>query len=243
MKPIVEVCSNSVQSAINAELAGANRIELCENLMLGGTTPSIGCIKTTRQKVKIPINVLVRPRYGDFLYTELEFEQIKADIQVIKSLGVQGIVCGILHPDGTVDIDRTRQLAELAHPLTFTFHRAFDFTPNAHNALKDVIQTGATHILTSGHQNHAVNAIAQLKQLVNDSRKHIKIIVGSGVNQNTICSLKDTCAEEFHMSGITLTHSDMKYRPTNLSLNDKMPNDYSIQISSAESIMAVIGLL
>lgn len=243
MSCTVEICATSIQSAINAETAGANRIELCENLMLGGTTPSAGCIIAVRRLIKLPINVLVRPRSGDFLYSSYEFEQVEEDIKTIKQLGVQGIVCGVLHANGRIDVERTSRLVELAKPLTFTFHRAFDFTPNPMEAIDDVIRTGATHILTSGQKNKAHQATELIAKIVSYAGKRIKIIVGSGVNESTIGSLVHTGATEFHLSGSITTHSGMEYRPAGLSLNGEMPSDYTLQVSDVDKIRATIETL
>ncbi len=240
---ILEVCANSVQSAINAQIAGAKRIELCENLFIGGTTPSYGCIKTTREKVDIAINVLIRPRIGDFLYSNIEFEQIKNDILVAKQLGVNGIVCGILLPNGEVDIERTAELVELSKPLTFTFHRAFDFTPDPYKALEDIIKTGATHILTSGQKNKAADSVDLLAELVKKAANRIAIMPGSGVNAETIKSIINTKANEFHMSGVKDIESKMIYRKENLTLNGNSLPDYVNQISDVESIKKVVEYL
>ncbi|MGE0077042.1 MAG: copper homeostasis protein CutC [Bacteroidales bacterium] len=239
----LEVCANSVQSAINAQIAGAKRIELCENLFIGGTTPSYGCIKTTRERVDITINILIRPRIGDFLYSDIEFEQIKSDILVAKQLGVNGIVCGILLPNGEVDIKRTKELVELSKPLTFTFHRAFDFTPDPFKALEDIILTGATHLLTSGQRNKAVDSVDLLGKLVSKASNRIVIMPGSGINDDTIKSIVNTGAREFHMSGVKDTESKMIYRKENLTLNGNSLPDYVNQISEVESIKRVIEYL
>jgi len=239
----LEVCANSVQSAINAQIAGAKRIELCENLFIGGTTPSYGCIKTTRERVDIAINILIRPRIGDFLYSDIEFEQIKSDILVAKQLGVNGIVCGILLPNGEVDIKRTKELVELSKPLTFTFHRAFDFTPDPFKALEDIILTGATHLLTSGQRNKAVDSVDLLGELVKKAANRIAIMPGSGINDDTIKSIVNTGATEFHMSGVKDTESKMIYRKENLTLNGNSLSDYVNQISDVESIKKVIDYL
>lgn len=240
---ILEVCANSVQSAINAQIAGAKRIELCENLFIGGTTPSYGCIKTTREKVDIAINVLIRPRIGDFLYSDIEFEQIKYDILVTKQLGVNGIVCGILLQNGEVDVERTAELVELSKPLTFTFHRAFDFTPDPNKALEDIIKTGATHILTSGQKNKAADSVDLLCELVKKAANRIVIMPGSGVNAETIKSIVNTRAKEFHMSGVKDVESKMIYRKENLTLNGNSLPDYINQISDVESIKKVVEYL
>ena len=239
----LEVCANSVQSAINAQIAGAKRIELCENLFIGGTTPSYGCIKTSRERVDIAINILIRPRIGDFLYSDIEFEQIKNDILVAKQLGVNGIVCGILLPNGEVDTEKTAELVELSKPLTFTFHRAFDFTPDPHKALEDIIKTGATHILTSGQKNKAADSVDLLCELVKKAANRIAIMPGSGINISTIKTLVKTGAHEFHMSGVTNTESKMIYRKENLTLNGNSLPDYVNQISDVESIKMVVEYL
>ncbi|BDX38318.1 copper homeostasis protein CutC [Tenuifilaceae bacterium CYCD] len=239
----LEVCANSVQSAINAQIAGAKRIELCENLFIGGTTPSYGCIKTTRERVDIAINILIRPRIGDFLYSDIEFEQIKNDILVAKQLGVNGIVCGILLPNGEVDTERTAELVELSKPLTFTFHRAFDFTPDPYKALEDIIKTGATHILTSGQKNKAADSVDLLRELVKKAANRVAIMPGSGINANTIKRIVNTGANEFHMSGVKDVESKMIYRKENLTLNGNSLPDYVNQISDVESIKMVVEYL
>ena len=239
----LEVCANSVQSAINAQIAGAKRIELCENLFIGGTTPSYGCIKSTRERVDIAMNILIRPRIGDFLYSDIEFEQIKNDILVAKQLGVNGIVCGILRPNGEVDTERTAELVELSKPLTFTFHRAFDFTPDPNKALEDIIKTGATHILTSGQKNKAADSVDLLCELVKKAANRIVIMPGSGVNAETIKSIVNTGAKEFHMSGVKDVESKMIYRKENLTLNGNSLPDYINQISDVESIKKVVEYL
>jgi copper homeostasis protein len=240
---LLEVCANSVQSAINAQRAGASRIELCENLPVGGTTPSYGSIKLSRRHLAIAINVLIRPRPGDFLYSDTEFETIKEDIRVSKELGVNGVVCGVLLPDGNVDVDRTRELVELSRPLSFTFHRAFDFTPDPFRALNDVIATGADRILTSGQKSKAGEGIPLLKELVALAGNRIIVMPGSGVNINSIAGIAQTGAKEFHMSGLTVEPSHMRYWKEGLHLNGELPNDNELQVSSVEAIGQVIQYL
>jgi copper homeostasis protein len=237
---ILEVCANSVQSAINAQIAGAQRIELCENLGIGGTTPSYGSINLARKKLSIKIHVLIRPRAGDFLYSKLEFEQIKEDIKIAKDLGVDGIVCGILLPNGNVDTQRTIELVELSKPLCFTFHRAFDFAPDPFEALEDVISTGASRLLTSGQKPKAIDAIHTISQLVIQAGSRITVMPGSGVNAQTIGKLIETGAREFHMSGAKTIESGMYYKKPYLSLGSDPTGDYRIMESSIELIQNVI---
>jgi len=242
MNYLLEICTNSLQSAINAQTAGADRIELCENLMVGGTTPSFGTIALARKKLKITTNVLIRPRPGDFLYNDLEFETIIEDIHQIKKLGIDGIVCGILLPEGNIDIERTKKLVELARPLSFTFHRAFDFTPDPFQALEDVIKTGANRILTSGQQPTAYQGVHLIKELIKISNNRIIIMPGSGVNADTIEDLMETGATEFHMSGTSSFQSEMTFKKPFMKISNA-EDDYLNVHSDPEKIKAVVNYL
>ena len=243
MQPILEVCACSVQSVLNAERAGASRVELCENLFIGGTTPSYGCLKVAREQSTIPIYVLIRPRAGDFCYSRLELEQIKNDIIIAKSLKADGIVCGVLHGNGKVNEQQTRELVELSYPLPFTFHRAFDFTPDPYEALEAIIRCRAGRILTSGQQNKAFNAIDLLTNLVERAANRIVIMPGSGVNSDTVPELVKTGAVEFHASGVTTVESSMTYRKKSLSLNGSMLPDYANQETNEANIRNIIAIL
>ncbi|NVO08388.1 MAG: copper homeostasis protein CutC [Bacteroidales bacterium] len=238
----LEICANSLQSAINAQEAGAQRIELCENIEQGGTTPSYGLITQTRKHLNIKINVLIRPRSGDFLYSDLEFHVIKEDIRIAKQLGADGIVCGILLPNGNVDIERTKVLVELARPMSFTFHRAFDFTNDPFKSLNDIISTGADRILTSGQQPSAIQGEHLIRELVKQSKGKIIIMPGSGVNAENIEYLLETGAFEFHMSGISSIDSKMNFRKLGMTLGNR-DTEYKIQESSVEKIKAVLAIL
>ena len=166
----VEVCLEDIESAIAAQLGGANRVELCDNLTVGGTTPSIGLIKLVRQQIEIDLQVIVRPRGGDFCYTNLEFGVMKSDVEAIKSAGANGIVIGILKPDATIDIQRTQELVRLAEPLPVTFHRAFDHTPDPLLSLEILADNGISRILSSGQATSALKGVRLLKQLKKNAR-------------------------------------------------------------------------
>lgn len=239
---ILEICANSIQSVINAQEAGAHRVELCENLAQGGTTPSYGFLSQARKLLNIKINVLIRPRTGDFHYSDLEFDIIQEDIKVAKNLGTDGIVCGILTPNGDVDIERTKELVELAKPMSFTFHRAFDFTNDPFKALDDIISTGADRVLTSGQQPTAIQGEHLIRELVKQSNGKIIIMPGSGVNAENIEYLLETGATEFHMSGVSSIESKMTFRKLGMTLGNP-DTDYKIQESSAEKIKAVLAIL
>lgn len=239
---ILEICANSIQSAINAQQAGAHRIELCENLEQGGTTPSYGFLVQARKHLNIKINVLIRPRSGDFLYSDLEYQIIQDDIRMAKQLGADGIVCGILLPNGDVDIPRTKALVDLAKPMSFTFHRAYDFTNDPFKALEDVISTGANCLLTSGQQPTAIQGVHLIWELVKVAKDRITIMPGSGVNADNIEYLIETGATEFHMSGTKSFESGMTFRKMGMILGDPY-TDYKILESNIEKINAVLSIL
>lgn len=239
---LLEICANSLQSAINAQKAGAQRIELCENLEQGGTTPSYGLLSLARKHLNIKINVLIRPRSGDFFYTDIEYQVIKEDIKVAKQLGADGIVCGILTPSGDVDVERTKELVELSKPLSFTFHRAFDFSNDPFKALEDVISTGAGTILTSGQQPTAIQGIHLIWDLVKSAKGRITIMPGSGVNADNIEYLIETGATEFHMSGTSAVESGMTFKKLGMTLGNP-ETDYKLLESDIEKIKTVLELL
>lgn len=209
---ILEICANSIDSAIAAQNGGANRVELCENLNEGGTTPSYGTLLLTRQQVSIDLYALIRPRSGDFLYSAFEFEIMKADILKCKELGYNGVVIGLLTPDGSIDVERTKSLVELASPMGVTFHRAFDSCNNFEEALEDVISCGCERILTSGLKNTAIEGSDVLKKLLDLAAGRIIIMPGSGIKASNIKFLKELVpAKEWHASAKTTSVSNMEY--------------------------------
>ena len=239
---ILEICANSIQSAINAQQAGAHRVELCENLAQGGTTPSFGLISQVKKHLTIKLYVLIRPRPGDFLYTDLEFDVIKKDIEICKQLGVDGVVCGILLSNGEIDIVRTKELVKFAKPMSFTFHRAFDFTNDPFKALEDVISTGADRILTSGQQPTAIQGEHFIRELVKIAKGRIIIMPGSGVNEDNIEYLIETGAKEFHMSGTAPIESKMTFRKLGMTLGNP-EEDYKISECNIYKIKSVLAIL
>jgi copper homeostasis protein len=195
---ILEICTNSYQSAINAEKAGAHRIELCSELAVGGITPSYGLLKKVMTELTIPVHVLIRPRSGDFTYSYEEFEVMKENILLCKKLGCVGIVSGILHPNNTVDLKRTQELIELSKPMNFTFHRAFDWVNNPIEELKGLEEIGVNRVLTSGQETSAEKGIHLLKQLKNAT--NILIMPGGGINIDNVHLFKDGKFDEIHLS-------------------------------------------
>ena len=194
----VEVCANSFRSALNAQNAGANRIELCSELAVGGITPSYGLLKEVFSNLTISIHVLIRPRSGDFYYSDVDFEIMKHDINLCKELGCHGIVSGVLQQDMNIDIERTRELIALADPLSFTFHRAFDSVPNPLQAVKVLENVGVKRILTSGQKPTAVKGLPLLRELQENFNGII--IPASGINPKNVKQFVDGTFKEIHFS-------------------------------------------
>ncbi len=212
MKYRLEVIAFDIESCLLAEGSGAHRIELCDNPSAGGTTPSIGLIQQARKITSIELYPIIRPRGGDFLYSSLAFETMKTDVMACKQLGCDGVVLGLLNADGTIDQDRTSELVSLAYPMGVTFHRAFDRTPNALEALEAVIQTGCERILTSGLQPTALKGLPLIATLVQQAAERIVVMPGSGIRSDNIAQIAAaTKATEFHSSARLLLNTNMEY--------------------------------
>ena len=195
---IIEVCAESYEYAIKAEKAGADRIELCKDLHLDGVTPDYESAKRTIDTLNIPVFILIRPRQGDFNYSEKEFELMKADIIIFKEMGCKGIVSGILNDNKNIDIERTKELVNLSRPLEFTFHRAFDVVSDPLKEIENLIEIGVDRVLTSGQKDKAIEGLELLKEFKNISKNRIKIMPGSGINKSNIVNFKSF--EEIHGS-------------------------------------------
>ena len=196
-----EVCVETLYGALAAQSGGAHRIELCANLADGGTTPSLGMVETCLRHCSLDIMLMIRPRGGSFVYSDLEMEVMRRDIGYAKVLGVKGVVLGILDKNNHVDIARNTELIQLAHPLTVCFHRAFDLTPDPEKALEDVITCGADRLLTSGQADKAWKGRNLIKNLIDLADNRISVMPGSGINEENIHHLLNkTGAKEFHAS-------------------------------------------
>ncbi len=207
---LLEICANSYQSAKNAQEAGAHRIELCQELSVGGITPSYGLIKQVLDELSIETFVLIRPRSGNFNYSDDEFNIMKLNIQVCKQLGCHGIVSGVLNANNTIDIDRTKELIKLSKPMSFTFHRAFDCVPNPIEALEQLIALGVDKVLTSGQESIAQKGLELLKELNEKTNGQITILAGSGINPNNARLFKDAGLNEIHASASKELQSNSK---------------------------------
>ena len=200
---LLEIAVDTVEAAVAAERGGADRVELCGDLSVGGVTPDAELLRAVCKQIQIPVFVMIRPRAGDFVYSAAEFEEMHASIATAKDLGADGLVLGILNPDNSVDIRRTRKLVSLGKPLPVTFHRAFDDTAALPRVLEDVVQTGAARILTSGRATSALEGAENIASLVAAAAERIMIIPGAGINADNILQVASvTRAWEFH-SGLS----------------------------------------
>ncbi len=237
---IFEACVNSAISAIEAQKGGAGRVELCENLHDGGTTPSAGAIRFARKHLHIGLFVMIRPRGGDFLYTPGEFEIMKEDIRVAKDLGADGVVFGILLPGGTIDVDRMGLLAALARPMGITCHRAFDMTADPFMAMEDLIALGIDRILTSGQQPSAPQGENLIRELIMKSAGRIIIMPGCGVKEHTIDRLIETTgARELHIHLEKQEPSLMHYRQSSVYMGIPGHSEFEHTVTDREKIQKV----
>ena len=213
MKRVLEICVDSLQSAINAQANGADRIELCDNLSQGGITPSAGKIKLAKEYLKIPVFVLIRPRKSDFFYSDLEFELMLKDIEMAKFFGADGIVSGVLHSDGNFDLDRMKILVEASNPLPFTCHRAFDRCNDPIGELKNLAEVGVGRILTSGQKPYAGDAVELIEKLVHKAPSSLQIMAcGNLLPDNITPLLQIKQLKEFHAAVLGPVHSQMTTR-------------------------------
>ncbi|NOQ27319.1 MAG: copper homeostasis protein CutC [Bacteroidales bacterium] len=244
-KIILEICANSVDSALMAEKGGAQRVELCDNIYEGGTTPSYGAIKIAGEKLNIELNIIIRPRGGDFCYSDLEFEIMQKDIEFAKENGVNGVVIGLLHPDGCIDIKRTKQLVELAEPMSVTFHRAFDVSNEPFQALDDIIDCGCDRLLTSGQKNKAYDGVDLLKNLIEKANNRIIIMPGSGINEANIQEIYEkTGATEFHVSLRKNVLSKMNYKNEDINMGGiPQINEFNISVTDSDRVQKMIQIL
>jgi len=245
MKYKIEICVDTVESAIEAQNAGADRIELCNNLLEGGTTPGFGTICSARNNLTIGLNVIIRPRGGDFLYSDLDFDIMRRDIDSCGECGVDGIVLGIMEPDGSIDIERTAKLIEFARPMSATFHRAFDMCNDPFRGLEDVIATRADRLLTSGQKNRANEGVGLINKLITAADDRIIIMPGSGINDSNIVRIAQCSgAKEFHLTGRKVIESGMSYRKQDISLGaGSYISDFSRKVADSDMIRSIISNL
>ena len=235
---MLEICVFNIAAAIAAEKAGADRLELCENYDNGGTTPSYGTLKLIRRHINIPVFVMIKPRGGDFYFTEEEYQAMQDDVLLCKELGYEGVVIGLLDKEGNIDIAKNKKLVQLAYPMEVTFHRAFDRCKNPTQALEDIIACGCTRILTSGQQSTAPEGQHLIKQLVEQAGERIIIMPGSGVNSKNVSALRQyTAATEFHTSARKLVPHPIRF------INHQIKELHEIDTVNEDEIKAIQSVL
>ena len=239
-----EIAVFNIESALNAQAAGAHRIELCDNPAEGGTTPSFGVIEAVRRRLNIDVMVMIRPRGGDFIYSKEEYEAMKSDIMAAKRLGMDGVVLGILDAGGRIDEERCRELIQLARPMSVTCHRAFDLTPDAEEALEACVRAGFDRILTSGRKPSAAEGITLLKKLHEQAAGRIMILAGVGINAGNVRTIVEgTGVTEVHFSARVYRESDALRHNMDIRLTDPLPSDGGVFVADTEKIKAVLTSL
>jgi copper homeostasis protein len=230
MKRALEVCVESVSGAVAAQAGGADRVELCANLLEGGTTPSIGSIREARQRLHIRMQVMIRPRGGDFCFSETEYQIMKLDIEAAKAAGADGVVIGILRADGSVDEERTRELIRLARPMSVTFHRAFDMSRDPYEALETLIGIGVDRILTSGQESSVLEGLDLISDLVRKAGDRIIVMPGGGITERNFEKIaSQSGARELHVAALAEIEGPMKYRNPRCFMGGELrPPEFSL---------------
>lgn len=241
MKRILEVCAGSVESVIAARDGGAARVELCAALEVGGITPSIGFMREARKVEGIAMNVLIRPRGGDFLYDENETACMEHDVIAARECGADGVVIGALTADGDIDIAVCRRLVKAAQGINVTFHRAFDMCSNPMQALEDIIALGCDKILTSGQAATAEAGMDVLKKLVEAADGRIAIMPGCGVNANNAANILDGCgATEIHASARKSVGSGMRFRHGGVSMGNPDSDEFARKETDSQEVSKIV---
>lgn len=241
---ILEGCVDSVESAEAAAGAGANRLELCGSLIIGGTTPTRAVFEEVQAVCNVPVRVLIRPRFGDFCYSDAEFRICVREVEQFRELGAEGVVIGILHPDGTMDSERMKELIAAAGSMKVTLHRAFDVCVDPFDALEKAILLGVDTILTSGQQDSCVKGADLLGRLQEQGDGRIRIMAGGGVNAGVIPDLfKAAGITAYHMSGKKVLDSRMEYRSSNVHMGLDSLSEYEIWRTDGKQIKAAAEVI
>lgn len=238
---IIEVCANSFESALNAQNGGADRIELCVELGVGGITPSQGLMKCVKEHISIPVHVLVRPRSGDFTYSKSDFETIKNDILFCRDMGFEGVVSGVLQRDFKIDVKRTKELVDLAKGMEFTFHRAFDWVMDPMVALEQLEGLGVSNILTSGQETSALKGLHLLERL-QDKVSGCTIMPGGGIRPENLMEFKKGKFKAVHLSG-TKFYNTLDADPRISMYNPTFFREEAVALTDENAIRAIKGLV
>jgi copper homeostasis protein len=241
----VEICVDSAAGALAAQRGGADRVELCDNLLEGGTTPSAGAIRVARRGLTIGLHVLIRPRGGDFLYSPQEMEVIGEDIQIAKQLGADGVVLGCLTAAGDIDMIKTAQLIDLARPLKVTFHRAFDMCRDPQGSLENLTKLGVERVLTSGQEASCLEGLELIKALNSRAAGRIVVMPGGGLNVRNIQKIvTETGVREVHLSARRTVESAMTHRNSAVFMGGSLrPPEFSWKSTDEKAVRTIVDAL
>ncbi|MDX3975681.1 copper homeostasis protein CutC [Shinella sp.] len=242
-KPLIELCVEGIDGFLAAQDAGADRVELCASLVEGGLTPSLATIRAAVKAAKIPVHVIIRPRGGDFLYSDTEFATMAEDIRALRDEGVAGVVIGCLTPDGRIDEARTKVLVEAARPMSVTCHRAFDMTADAREALEALIRCGVNRVLTSGQRDTAVEGIAILKSAHEQAAGRIVVMGCGALDAGNIQKVRDeTGLTELHFAALTTVPSGMTFRNPHVGMGGtEKDREYELTLTDGDAVRATIA--
>ncbi len=241
-QPLFEVCVEGVDGALAAEAGGADRVELCASLLEGGLTPSLGAVREAVGRLRIPVHVIIRPRGGDFRYSDAEFATMLHDVALIRAEGAASVVIGCLHLDGTIDEPRTAELAAAARPLAVTFHRAFDMTPDPGAALDALVRLGVARVLTSGQRATALDGLELLRMLVARASGRIVVMACGALRPDNIGFVARAGLPELHFSALRQEDSPMRFRNTRLSMGGAAPaREYLRMVTDPDLVRATIA--
>jgi copper homeostasis protein len=242
MRPVCEICVDSVAGVEAAHAAGAERVELCAALIEGGITPSRGMMRQARKVQGIRMHVIIRPRGGDFLFSNAEFDVMKADIEAAKAEGADGVVIGQLMADGTIDVPRTRELMTIARPMSITFHRAFDMTPDALAALDTLIDLGIDRVLTSGQEASVLEGLPLITELVKRAGDRIIVMPGGGITARNVERIVSAAKpKEIHFAALSLETGGMRFRREHVFMGGELrPPEYDRLVTTSGAIKAVL---
>jgi copper homeostasis protein len=241
--PLIEVCVENADGLVAAQNAGADRVELCASLLEGGLTPSIGMVEEALRRATIPFHVIVRPRGGDFLYSEIEFAAMLADVRALRGLGVAGVVVGCLTPEGAIDEPRMQALVAAARPLSVTCHRAFDMTADPLEAVEALVRCGVDRVLTSGQRDTALEGIETLRATVGAAAGRIGVMACGGLDASNIAQVRDaTGAPELHFAALKSVPSGMRYRNPKVGMGGTaLEREYLNEATDEDAVRAAIA--
>lgn len=246
MRALIEICLESAESVLLAEKGGADRVELCSDLFEGGLTPSLGCFRTARKMTdKIRINVMIRPRGGDFCYSDSEFETMKEDARLFREAGADGIVFGILTPDGRIDVERSKELIDIARPLPVTFHRAFDMSRDGFESLETLIDLSVDRVLTSGLEESVTEGADMIESLIKRAGDRIIVMPGCGFTERNFEKLSARFrAKEYHIFLPEDIQTRMVYRPSHIYMGGMLrQNEFAIQQTATSRVKNIMGMV